>query len=79
MHRFSSRALASIIAMAAMTAFSLGSYLLVGPGQAASLSSANVEANVLRVAPAANDGPSNTQRSTQSIRAVRIVYPLPNS
>jgi cytochrome c-type biogenesis protein CcmH/NrfG len=78
MHRFSSRALASVIAMAAMTAFSLGSYLLVGPGQAASLSSANHEAIVLRVAPA-NDGPSNTQRSTQSIRAMRIVYPLPNS
>jgi len=36
MHRLSSRALASIIAMAAMTAFALGAWLLVGPGRAAS-------------------------------------------
>jgi hypothetical protein len=57
MHRLSSRALASIIAMAAMTAFALGAWLL-GPGRAASLSSANVE--------------SNSQRSSQSTRAVRM-------
>jgi len=58
MHRLSSLALESIIAMAAMTAFALGAWLLVGPGRAASLSSANVE--------------SNSQRSTQSTRAVRM-------
>ena len=65
MHRLSSRALASIIAMAAMTAFPLGAWLLVGPGRAASLSSANVE---FELATLESIHPSSAN-----------VYPLPNS